>query len=609
MKRPAVVGFVLLMAPWFWGTASGQDTFFDLGNIQKIEIFFSQPNWNHQLHILKITTEGYLKADSVKINGVNFPNVGVKYKGNSSYDSNQVKNPLHIALDKYQNQDYEGVNEIKVSNCFKDPSMIREVLSYKILNQYMESSRCNFAKIWVNGQQFGLYANTEDVGKGFCAKKFKSTKSNTFIKCNPIVTPAPGTKSNLKYLGGDSALYNNFYEIKSTSGWGQLVNLCETASNFPQNLAQTVDMDRFIWMLAFNIVLDNLDSYTGAFAQNYYLFKDNHGFFNPVVWDLNMSFGGFPFLGSSNNSLGSLSIANLKQLPLTVHQTDPYWPMINAIQANPRWKKMYHAHVKTIIDEVFANGLYETWANQLRATIDTAVASDPNKFYSYTQFQNSMTTDISVGAYQAPGIKNLMDARTSYLLSRPELATAGPEISNIQGSMNNQNGQATISAQLSNYLDTAIFLGYRENPTKKFSRIRMYDDGLHGDGQAGDQIFGASFQADAFQSQFYVYAENSAAATFSPARAEFDYYDLTSFTATNSIFAKYPEILAFPNPSNHQLWIETKEMKVVEIFDLAGKSVWKGQVDGKMELSVSNWNTGIYILRSGQNFQKLDIFH
>ena len=63
--------------------------------------------------------------------------------------------------------------------------------------------------------------------------------------------------------------------------------------NFTQ-IETVLDVDRALWMLAFNNVLVNLDSYSGAFRQNYYLYKDQNDRFDPIVWDLNMSFAGFP---------------------------------------------------------------------------------------------------------------------------------------------------------------------------------------------------------------------------------------------------------------------------------------------------------------------------
>ena len=64
-------------------------------------------------------------ADWVKINGVQFDSVAVKYKGNSSYSATSMKNPIHITLDEYKNHSYQGFKDVKLGNAYADPSMIR----------------------------------------------------------------------------------------------------------------------------------------------------------------------------------------------------------------------------------------------------------------------------------------------------------------------------------------------------------------------------------------------------------------------------------------------------------------------------------------------------
>ena len=72
---------------------------FDVG-VRNIEIFFNEPNWDNILDSYYANNIGErLIADSILIDGVMDDSVGVKYKGNSSYNVNNTKNPMNIRLD------------------------------------------------------------------------------------------------------------------------------------------------------------------------------------------------------------------------------------------------------------------------------------------------------------------------------------------------------------------------------------------------------------------------------------------------------------------------------------------------------------------------------
>ena len=97
---------------------------YDSTSITRIEIYFAQSNWDYMLDTAKAGSESYIMSQRVIINGVSFDSVGVKYKGNSTYKPNQTKNPWHIELNTYKNQDYQGFTDIKLSNVAKDPSFL-----------------------------------------------------------------------------------------------------------------------------------------------------------------------------------------------------------------------------------------------------------------------------------------------------------------------------------------------------------------------------------------------------------------------------------------------------------------------------------------------------
>ncbi len=337
--------------------ATSAQSLYDPNILQDIKITFFQSNWDAVLDSLKNIDNGnYLLAKSVEINGQLFDSVGVKYKGNSSYSPNNNKNPLHIELDFVRpDQNYQGVKDIKLSNGFADPTFIREPLSYEILRQYTDAPLANHAKVFINGAYWGLYGNVESINKRFVRNHFKTDGNNPFFKCNPEDFGGPGTGGNypdLVYSSADSSFYYNKYDIQSDAGWKELLMLMDTLKNHPNSAHTILDVDRALWMLAFNTLLVNLDSYTGAFGQNYYLYHDRNDRWLTMSWDLNMSFGGFPLLNSGGG--GMLSITQMKNLDPLTQSTNSNRPLIKQLLANPTYKRMYIAHMRTMLKENFA---------------------------------------------------------------------------------------------------------------------------------------------------------------------------------------------------------------------------------------------------------------
>ncbi len=504
-------------------TIGFSQNFYDRATVQKIEIFFGFTNWDAQLDAAN-STDVYVVADSVRINGVVFDSVGVKYKGNSSYNANNNKNPLNISLDYIKgSQDYQGYRSIKLQNGYQDPSMIREVLSYAILEQYMDCPKGNFANVYINGTLRGVYSNAESINEKFDGDHYYNSAGSLF-KCSPINGAGPGATifSDLKFIDSDSSSYFDGYELKTDFGWNKLVDLIQTLNNDFDNIESKLDIDRAIWMLAFNNVLVNLDSYNGAFRQNYYLSWDNNNRFVPTVWDLNMSFAGFP--GGTGSG------------PYTATSLDPFsnstssnHPLIVKIMANPMYKRMYMAHLRTIVKEVFESQDYVTKANALRTTINSYVQADPFKFFTYTQFQNSLTTSIAgggPGGTSIPGIKTLMDARVTFFNSNSNYILVAPTISAYAASNNSPAYGSSIYLTATCSNETNVYLGYRLDHTFKFNRVQMFDDGNNGDGAAGDHVYGAEVTLNGVVLEYYFYAENANAGLFSPQRAEHEYHTL-----------------------------------------------------------------------------------
>ncbi len=518
------------------GAKSHSQDFYALNTIQTIEITFAESNWDQLLDNEYASSGDYILAQQVTINGVVFDSVGVKYKGNSTYNANQNKNPFHIELDTYKDHQYEAYTDIKLSNVAKDPSFLREVLSYQVLRQYMDAPLSNYANVYVNGTLIGLYSNSESVSKKFVNSRFYS-KRNTFIKCNPPDGAGPGSNDypNLVYLGQDSASYYDAYELKSDAGWQELIDLCDTLANHTSEVEKILDVDRALWMLAFNNILVNLDSYIGGFAQNYYLYRDDSGRFLPVVWDLNESFGRFSMTGSGNLN----STISKQQMSHLLHENDASFPLIQKLLSVPMYKRMYLAHCKTILLENFDDDSYFTTAQNLQSLIAASVQADNNKFFTYSNFLDNLNSDIGggpgPGGGATPGIANLMDGRNTYLLGLFDFTQTEPIISSVALSNPTPVISENISILASITNENAAFLGYRTDIGAPFQRVQMFDDGAHNDGGANDGIYGIDLVIDHSFMQYYIYAENDNIGMFSPQRAEHEYHTITATTSSPTV--------------------------------------------------------------------------
>lgn len=517
----------ILFFAWFGMSDAAAQNFYDINTIQEIKVNFYQNNWDYLLDSLKnVPGEPYLLVPSVEINGQTFDSVGVKYKGYSSYDPDQLKSPLHIELNYVKKgQNYLGVKDIKLSNVYADPTFVREVLSYEILRKYMNEPLANYAKVWLDGEYWGVYVNVESINKPFARKHFHTDGNNPFFKCNPIDVIGTNGHSDLKleedHPYPDSAFYYPRYELKSDYGWDDLLKLMDTLTNYPHRVHAVLDVDRALWMLAFNNVFVNLDSYTGVFAQNYYIYQDKNDRWLPVVWDLNMSFGSF------NNLDGSalLTVQQLKELSPLAQANNDFRPLIKSLLEDPVYQRMYLAHMRTILQENFASTpLYKPRAQELQALINTSVLADDKKFYTFADFHNNLDQTVNPGNIfeQVPGITDLMGGRYAYLMGLPLFSATTPSISNVSDFLD---GEIYVAANVQNA--TMVMLAFRYDSAGIFQTLQMWDDGQHADGAAGDGKYGQSFPYGGLVGQYYIYAENANAGMFSPQRAEHEFYTAT----------------------------------------------------------------------------------
>ena len=504
---------------------------YDLNRVQDVRLKIEKDNWDKSLDAKKQMETKERILGSIQINSTKLDSVGIRYKGNSSYHNVKKSESSKLPFNIKVNQVIKGqriqkkYKTLKLSNVFRDPSFLREVLSYEIAGKYMPAPRANFARLYVNDQFLGLYNNTQSVDDHFLESHF-GTSSGILVKCDPTSWDATkenkgnrcqkGDKASLMYLGKDSSCYSNLYEMKSDYGWKELIRLTKILNKETDKIGSILNVDQALWMLAFNNLVVNLDSYNGRLCHNYYLYQDTFGIFQPILWDMNLSFGGFRFLGQGK----PMTDKQMMELSPFAHYTEKNSkrPLIVQLLNDGLNRKVYIAHMKTMLKDFFNNNEYEKKALAIQRNIDSYVKMDENKLYPYENFKANFNTTAAAGKTKIIGIKELMAGRAAYLNNHPLFKKEAPVISEVKHSV--QDSIVHISCRISN--GTSAFVYYREKEHAPFKRIKLNDKGEKGDKTADDNIF--SLDIETTKPEYYILSLNADAAMLNPEQASKEFY-------------------------------------------------------------------------------------
>jgi Spore coat assembly protein len=521
----------LLFFPLFFTLAIAQAQDFYGNGIQEVRIEFPQKDWDRKLDSLKrFNPEARLLASAL-VNGQRLDSVGVRYKGNSSYHRTRNetlrKLPMNVKLDMRRKGQVlkGGHNTIKLSNAFLDPSFVREPLAYEIIRRYMPAPQCNFAKVYLNNRYWGLYVNSESVDFNFIKKHF-GVSNGYIIKCDPdnwkkvrSQTGCPkGENASLTYLSDNPGCYDAFYETDDPAAWKHLINLIKVLNKTPDQIENVLDVDQTLWMLALNNVLVNLDSYNGSLSHNYYLWFDSTNVAHPVIWDLNMAFGGW----RRDFAFQEMSDEQLIQYSPVAEFENQRRPLISKLLKNPHYRKIYLAHCKTILNENLANGHLLTRAQAMSKEIEPWVKADSLKLYTMADFQNAYDKTMKTGPDNVIGLRQLMAKRTEWLQKHPLMNKPQPTIADAKAVK--EGDKVRFSAKLGNATKGG-HIYYRIERPFTFKRAQMFDDGTNGDAVADDGIFTLLLDASAVK-QWYIAAEGDEAASLLPERASYEFFKL-----------------------------------------------------------------------------------
>jgi spore coat protein CotH len=547
--------------------------------VRTVSLTFTQSTWQTQLAALK--TSGSNLVATLEVDGKSYGNVGVRYRGNTSYtglggSGAPTKKSVNLELDYVEaTTRVMGRDTLNLNNAYTDESIMREPLYFNVMREYVVCPASGFAKLYINGVYWGLYCNTQQEDGDLIKEHFSSHDGDRWRAPNmagggggPGGGGMGGGGAALTYLGTNLSSYKSVYELKSdhsTNAWERLqaatYALNKTAAAvFRDQIEDTFAVDRWLWFIALEIIFTDEDSYYYKGADYCFYYEPESGRMHPVEHDGNES--SMP----ADSSLSPVQGA-----------ADANRPIIKQFLSVPELRQRYLAHMRTILQEWFNPAVLVPRINEFSALTLDAITADTKKGYTMTAYN----TDLA-------SLRSFVTNRYKFLTNHAELRPVPPTIVAVTGPATDPlvGESPFIRAQILPYASEgvdSVWLYHRGKSYGKFTRVQMLDDGAHGDGAAGDLVYGAAVAGDYASDtkvRYYVEARSgnaAKAAAFAPARAEEVTYKyhvaLTAASTTpvviNEVMADNASTLADPQ-GEFDDWIELHNTTGQEV-DLTGR--------------------------------------
>ncbi len=395
---------------------------FDLSVVRTWFLEFEDADWEKELTEFRQTDVDV--PAKLTVDGQVFQNVGVHYRGASSFlfVAEGRKRSLNIKLDFVnKDQNFHGYRTFNLLNSNGDATLMKAVLYYQVAREYLPAAKVNFARVAINGEYWGVYANTQQEDRDFVKDWWKTTGGTRW--------KAPGSpwgRAGLNYLGADVAEYKKIYEIHTKDdpkAWQALMNVCRVLTETPldkleSELAPIFDVDGALRFLALESTFINDDGYWVR-ASDYNLYLDEKGKLHIYVHD-----GNEAFYNPGANMRGKA--AKGTELDPFIGSEDAKKVLLSRLVAVPALRARYLGYIRDMATKWLDWNRLGGFALKYQAMIDADVKADTRKLESYAAFRALVESDMEVPGGRGPvktiGLKTFANERRAFLLAYPDIA-------------------------------------------------------------------------------------------------------------------------------------------------------------------------------------------
>jgi CotH kinase protein len=218
--------------------------------------------------------------------------VEVHLKGHKAGSFRPLSGKAAFKLKFKKSELFLGLRKMTLNNMVEDPSMLHETLSYGLFRAAgVPASRTGFAYLRVNGEDFGLYLDLENLDETSLARLYGAGNTLHLYEAEygadadaaSIATleeeDIPEGQPKFEMDEGDPPPA----DLEALAG-----AVADTSPSFSSRLAGLADLDEMARMWAVEKYASHWDGYSGEEASNkpnnYYLHSDLAGLFQMLPW-------------------------------------------------------------------------------------------------------------------------------------------------------------------------------------------------------------------------------------------------------------------------------------------------------------------------------------
>jgi spore coat protein H len=284
----------------------------------------------------------------MEFDGQRIPDVGLRLKGNSSYSvsAGTLRRPMKVDFDRFvEDKRFAGLESFNLSNTSFDPSQVREAVAFWLFQKLdVPAPRTGHALVHLtvagkhDREYLGLYTLIEEIDQHFLKYHFGNS-DGLLLK--------PSGMRGFAYLGETWDQYRSICSPRTEErpeacqkviDFAKLIHRSDDAT-FRAKIESLLAVDEFLRFVAVNSAIVNYDSFLST-GHNYYIYVNpGDGRLHFIPWDVNMSFGGYGWLGTDDE---------IVQTSITRSYAD-HNILIERLLAIDEYARSYRAHIQKLV--------------------------------------------------------------------------------------------------------------------------------------------------------------------------------------------------------------------------------------------------------------------